>query len=88
MKYLQDHLDSTPSTAMSKIPEFDEDFINQIYKDVPAPTSGPPPIGPKGPDFSNLRIAWMFNSIKQGKHMRTVIGDGNFNRVNLAPLFS
>lgn len=73
---------------MSKIPEFDEDFINQIYKDVPAPTSGPPPMGPKGPDLSNPRIAWMFNAIKQGKHMQTVIGDGNFDRVDPAPLFS
>ncbi|KFY86576.1 hypothetical protein V500_07539 [Pseudogymnoascus sp. VKM F-4518 (FW-2643)] len=88
MKYLQDPFYSTPSVAMSKIPEFDKDFINQIYKDIPPPTSGLPPMGPQGPDFSNYRIAWMFNAIKEGKHMQTVIADGNSDRVDPATLFS
>jgi acetyl esterase/lipase len=88
MKYLQDPLYNTPSPTLSKIPPFDKDFINRIYKDVPPPTSGPPSLRPQGPDFNNPRIAWMFNAMKEGKHMQTVIADGNFDRVDPASLFS
>lgn len=45
-------------------------------------------MGPNGPDFSNYRVAWMFNAIKAGNHLTTVVADGNFARVDPATLFS
>lgn len=85
MKYLQDPIFHTAAPTK---PAFDQQFIDQVYKDVPPPTSGPSPMGPNGPDFSNYRVAWMFNAIKAGNHLTTVVGDGNFERVDPASLFS
>ncbi|KAF5010516.1 hypothetical protein FDECE_3333 [Fusarium decemcellulare] len=86
MKYLQDPLYHTASPT--KGPVFEQEFIDQIHKDTPPPTSGPPPMGPNGPDFSNYRVAWMFSNIKAGTHMKTVVADGDFIRVDPAFLFS
>ncbi|KAK7739360.1 hypothetical protein SLS63_001703 [Diaporthe eres] len=85
MKYLQDPIFHTAAPTK---PAFDQQFIDQVHKDVPPPTSGPSPMGPNGPDFSNYRVAWMFNAIKAGNHLTTVVADGNFARVDPAPLFS
>lgn len=85
MKYLQDPIFHTAAPTK---PAFDQQFIDQVHKDVPPPTSGPSPMGPNGPDFSNYRVAWMFNAIKAGNHLTTVVADGNFGRVDPASLFS
>lgn len=85
MKYLQDPIFHTAAPTK---PALDQQFIDQIHKDVPPPTSGPSPMGPNGPDFSDYRVAWMFNAIKAGTHLKTVVADGNFARVDPGSLFS
>lgn len=42
----------------------------------------------KGPDFSNPRVAWMFNLVKEGKLFSTVVADDNYDRVDPATLFA
>lgn len=69
-------------------PAFDQQFTDQVHKDVPPPTSGPSPMGPNGTEFSNYRVAWMFNIIKVGTYLTTLAADDNFARVDLASLFS
>ncbi|KAH6661747.1 Alpha/Beta hydrolase protein [Halenospora varia] len=88
MKYLKDPAYNTPSPAPPNAQPLDPSFINQVYKDTSPPTNGPPPMGPNGPDFSNYRVAWMFNTIGAGKLMQTIVTDGNFDRIDPASLFS
>ncbi|KAH7201145.1 Alpha/Beta hydrolase protein [Fusarium oxysporum] len=85
MKYLQD---PEYHAIVPTRPTFDQAFIDQVHKDVPPPTSGPSPMGPNGPDFSNYRIAWMFNAINTGSHVNTIVADGDFARVDPAFLLS
>lgn len=45
----------------------------------------------KGPNFSNPRVAWMFNLVKEEKHFSTVVADGKhgkYDRVDPATLFA
>ncbi|RHZ66779.1 uncharacterized protein CDV56_109393 [Aspergillus thermomutatus] len=86
MKYFEDPSYHTPSTTKS--PPFDEEFLETIHKDIPPPTSGPPPMGPNGPDFTNYRVAWMFNAIKSGTHLKAVVADGDYARIDPASLFA
>lgn len=88
MKYLQDASFHTPSAAFAKLPPFDKAFLDQIHEQVPPPSSGPSPMTAKGPDFSNPRVAWMFNLVKEGKLFSTVVADGNYDRVDPATLFA
>lgn|SRR5687767_11526745 len=89
MKYLKDKaafhtaLPPPPSGA----PKLDEDFLAKIWDDVPPPTSGPPPVGPTGPDFSNYRVAWMFAGLGKGTLLKATVGDDNYDRVDPATLF-
>lgn len=89
MKYLKDEafhtaLPPPPSGA----PKFDEKFLAKVWEDLPPPTSGPPPVDPNGPDFSNYRVAWMFNAMGQGNLLRTTVSDGDYDRVDPASLFN
>lgn len=88
MKYLQDASFHTPSAAFAKIPPLDKAFLDQIHQQVPSPTSGPSPMTAKGPDFSNPRVAWMFNLVKEGKLFSAVVADGDYDRVDPAKLFA
>ncbi|ENH66321.1 hypothetical protein FOC1_g10001442 [Fusarium oxysporum f. sp. cubense race 1] len=80
------------TTIASKLPigapQIDQDFTSKIWKDNPPPTSAPPPVGPKGPDLANYRVAWMFDQLGKGTHLKTVVGDGDYDRVDPASLFS
>lgn len=44
-------------------------------------------MGPKGPDLANYRVAWMFDQLGKGTHLKTVVGDGDYDRVDPASLF-
>lgn len=88
MKYLEDEFFHTPNPALAGIPTFDEGFLNKIYEENPPPIGAPPPAGPKGPDFSKHRPAWLFNSMKHGTYMRSVVPDGKYERVDPAAIFS
>lgn len=81
MEYLQDASFHTLGAAFAKIPPFDKAFLDRIHQQVPPPTSGPSPMTANGPDFSNLRVAWMFNLVKEGKLFSTVVADGDYDRV-------
>lgn len=72
---------------MAKIPPFDEDFTAKVYKDVPPPTGTPPPFGPSGPDFSQYRVAWLFDQLKAGTFFKQLVHDGKFEKIDPAPLF-
>ncbi|KAH7014008.1 hypothetical protein B0J12DRAFT_443643 [Macrophomina phaseolina] len=88
MKYLQDPFYNTAPPTAVKGPTLDKDFTDQVYKDIPPPSSGPSPMGPNGPDFTNYRVAWMFRNLREGTLMQTIVADGNFDRVDPASLFS
>ncbi|KAH9205682.1 Alpha/Beta hydrolase protein [Leptodontidium sp. 2 PMI_412] len=88
MKYLTDEFYHTPNPALAKIPDFDQDFLDKIFAENPPPNGAPPPFGPKGPDFSKHRAAWLFDSMKRGTYMKGVIPDGKYDRVDPATIFS
>ncbi|EQB56747.1 hypothetical protein CGLO_03204 [Colletotrichum gloeosporioides Cg-14] len=87
LKYMEDESFAKPA----KIPPIDlpdVEFRNKIYEDKPPPTSAPPPFGPKGPDVSTYRAAWLMGKMKDGTFLREVVSDGNYGRVEPAGLFS
>ncbi|KAI1031307.1 hypothetical protein LB504_000113 [Fusarium proliferatum] len=88
IKYLADSAFHAPLPAPPGAPPIDQDFASQIWKDDQPPTSAPPPFGPKGPNLGNYRVAWMFDQLGKGTHLKTVVGDGEYGRVDPASLFS
>lgn len=88
MKYFEDEFYHTPNPALANIPDFDEKFLNQIYGENPPPIGAPPPMGPKGPDFTKHRPAWLFHNMKKGTYLKNVVPDGKYEKVDPAALFS
>ncbi|KAI0536254.1 Alpha/Beta hydrolase protein [Xylaria digitata] len=89
MKYLQDSFYHEPLPAFSELPPPDKSLMDQVFKDTPPPTNGPTPVSANGiPNFGNPRVAWMLNTLAQGTHMKAVMGDNNYDRVDPSILFS
>lgn len=88
MKYLADPAYHTPSPVTANIPPIDPDMVSGVMKEVPPPTKGPLPETPTGPDLSNPRIAWMFQALKEGTHIKQIMKDDNYERVDPATMFS
>ncbi|RKK72109.1 hypothetical protein BFJ69_g10372 [Fusarium oxysporum] len=88
IKYLADSAFHTPLPEPPGAPQIDQDFTSKIWKDNPPPTSAPPPVGPKGPDLANYRVAWMFDQLGKGTQLKTVVGDGDYDRVDPVSQFS
>jgi acetyl esterase/lipase len=45
-------------------------------------------MGPAGPDLANYRVAWMIDQLGNGTQLKTVVGDGDYDRVDPVSLFS
>ncbi|KAM6508320.1 hypothetical protein FALCPG4_018193 [Fusarium falciforme] len=88
IKYLSDPAYHTPLPAPPGSPKFDQDFVGRVWKDVPPPTSAPPPMRPSGPDFTSHRVAWMFESMGKGTLLKATVGDDNYDRVDPVSLFT
>ncbi|PVH74399.1 alpha/beta-hydrolase [Cadophora sp. DSE1049] len=86
MKYLQDPAFHTASE--NRGPPIDDAFVNQIFQQVPAPSTAAPPMAATGPDLKNPRIAWMFSAVKKGALIESIVADGNYETVDPAFLFS
>ncbi|KAL2795250.1 Alpha/Beta hydrolase protein [Aspergillus keveii] len=87
LKYFNDEFYSKPNPAFLKLPASDQALVDRIYQDVPAPSAGPPPMGPKGPDLNNHRVAWLFAAFKKGTWLSSIVPDGNYSRIDPAVLF-
>lgn len=81
------------------IPQFPQEFIDKIH-DEPTQTTTVTSLerasasqnktkkkGMPAPDFSVPRNAWLFTALKEGTHMKAIVKDGNFERVDPVPLF-
>ncbi|KAG4293556.1 NAD-dependent aldehyde dehydrogenase [Fusarium proliferatum] len=88
IKYLADSAFHIPLPAPPGTSQIDQDFASQIWKDDQPPTSAPPPVGPKGPNLGNYRVAWMFDQLAKGTQLKTVVGDGDYGRIDPASLLS
>ncbi|KAJ5904899.1 uncharacterized protein N7473_001815 [Penicillium subrubescens] len=88
MKYFSDHVYHNAVSPPSASSKLDDNFLGQIWNDVPPPSSGPPPMGPSGPDFTNYRVAWMFDALQRGTLLKLTVGDENYDRVDPVSLFS
>ncbi|SPJ86720.1 uncharacterized protein FTOL_11745 [Fusarium torulosum] len=88
IKYLTDKAFHTPLPAPPGAPKIDQEFVSQVWKDTPPPTTAPPPVGPSGPDFSDYRVAWMFDQLGKGTQLKTVVGDDNYDRVDPSSQFA
>jgi len=89
-KYFQDPFWSLPLTALSKIPDFDDAFLNKVF-DEPLRTSTASSLerataaarkGPPKPDLTVPRNAWLFSILKKGTYLRQMVPDGNLDRVD------
>lgn len=91
--YLQDPFWHTPMAALSKIPSFPQEFLDQVLQEgtvTSTPSSfkttpsNPTPV----PDFSRSRVAWLLTNLKEGTWLRNVVQDEQYNRVDPSMLFS
>jgi hypothetical protein len=64
LKYFDDTSYSTPNPTYSKLPDFDQTFLDKIRDEVSPPSSGPASGGPNKPDLTHHRIVWLFTSLK------------------------
>ncbi|KAH8893101.1 alpha/beta-hydrolase, partial [Thozetella sp. PMI_491] len=99
-KCFRDSFWFSPLAAMSKVPDFDKEFLDKIF-DEPLRTStatsiennavetGQPRVAerPK-PDLSIPRNAWLFYSLKHGEHLKSIVKDGDFDRVDPTTMFT
>lgn len=86
-KYLADPELNQPLPGLKDIPMSEDDYVNQIWKEVPPPSSSPLPRTAEGLNFS-VRNAWAFNVSKSGSWFKDIIKDGNYGRVEPAKAFS
>ncbi|OGM49735.1 hypothetical protein ABOM_001848, partial [Aspergillus bombycis] len=87
----------SPLPMLAKLPEFDTEFLSTIYNQDPPPSATLFSLenGDKSAntgllpfDFSQVRNAWLFHSLKHGSHMKAVVGDGDYTRVDPLRLLS
>lgn len=88
LKYFDDESYNKPNPAWAKLPEFEQTLLDRINDDIPPPNSAPAPGGPKGPDFSHYRVAWLFTALKKGTWLKSVAPDGDCDSIDPARLFS
>jgi len=95
-KYFRDPFWSLPLSSLSKIPDFDDTFLNKVF-DEPLRTSTASSLerstaaartGPPKPDLTVPRNAWMFSILKKGTYLRQLVPDGNIDRVDPVHGFS
>jgi len=80
---------------MAAMPDFDKEFLDKIY-DEPLKTSTASSLersaakrtGPPKPDLTVPRNAWLFNALKHGTQLKSIIQDGGYDRVDPTNLFS
>ncbi|MCJ1442178.1 MAG: hypothetical protein MMC23_002671 [Stictis urceolatum] len=72
---------SKPFEGFSKIPKLPKDFLDKIY-DGPVPFSAPPMFANGKPDLASPRNAWMISHIRDGTHMKEVMKDGDYERID------
>ncbi len=84
---------------MAIIPPFPREFIDKIY-DEPTQTTTVASLerasasrdrkikrGMPAPDFSVARNAWLFTALKEGTHMKAIVKDDDFERIDPMLLF-
>ena len=95
-KYFQDPFWTLPLPALSKIPDFDDAFLNKVF-DEPLRTftasslergTAASKTGPPRPDLTIPRNAWLFTILKRGTYLRYMVPDGNLDRVDPVRRFS
>jgi acetyl esterase/lipase len=82
------------------IPELDETFINQIYKEPVSSNTTlsleratntreqPKTKGLPRPDLSVSRNAWLFVTLKKGTQLPAIVQDGDYKRIDPVNSFS
>lgn len=88
MKYLEDPFYHEPQNALSALPSVEDDFLQKVFEDVPPPTGSPPPFGPKGPDLSTPRNAWLLTGMKKGTLLDKILPQEDVDVVEPTKLFS
>lgn len=85
----------SPLPSLVILPPFPLEFLAQVFEEenpssVPSLLERPPPGSNAAPrlDLSRPRNAWLFNAIKEGHHIRSVVGDRDYARIDPISLFS
>ncbi|KAJ5438091.1 Alpha/beta hydrolase fold-3 [Penicillium daleae] len=89
-----------PLPALAMIPELDEAFINQVYKEPVSSNTmlsleratntreQPRTKGLPRPDLSVPRNAWLFVTLKEGTQLPAIVQDGDYKRIDPVNSFS
>ncbi|KAK5043487.1 hypothetical protein LTR84_011956 [Exophiala bonariae] len=88
MKYLEDPFYHEPQNALSALRPVSEQFLLKVFDEVPPPTGSPPPFGPKGPDLSTPRNAWLLTGLKEGTLLDKILPQEDYAVVEPTKLFS
>ncbi|KAK3896516.1 Alpha/Beta hydrolase protein, partial [Staphylotrichum tortipilum] len=99
VKYTSDEFWHKPLPALAMIPPFPRDFLDRIH-DEPTQTTTVTSLervsalqakknrrGMPAPDFSLPRNAWLFTALAEGTHLKAVVKDCDFERIDPARLF-
>ncbi|EXJ71808.1 uncharacterized protein A1O5_05618 [Cladophialophora psammophila CBS 110553] len=58
------------------------EFIERVFNEFPPPTAAPPPFGPKGPDLSTPRGAYLVTSVRKGVQFDKIIAEDEYDRID------
>ncbi|GIJ90959.1 hypothetical protein Asppvi_009924 [Aspergillus pseudoviridinutans] len=90
-KYLRDPFYHTgtstqPQPGAPALPS--DEFINQVFNEVPPPTAARPPFGPYGLDLSTPRQAYLITSVRKGTQFDAIIAEDEYDRVDPGKLLT
>jgi acetyl esterase/lipase len=99
VKYTAEKFWHSPLSALAMIPPFPREFIDQIHAE-PTQTTTMTSLerasasrgkkqkkGMPAPDFSVPRNAWLFTALKEGTHLKAIVKDDDFERIDPVRLF-
>ncbi|KAL1604874.1 hypothetical protein SLS60_004414 [Paraconiothyrium brasiliense] len=99
-KYTNDPFWVTPLPALAMLPDFDAAYLNKIFDEpiisntmtsLEQTASARPTtkiVGMPKPDLSIVRNAWLFDGLKRGTHLRAIVQDGDYKRIDPVSMFS
>ncbi|KAH7131738.1 Alpha/Beta hydrolase protein [Dactylonectria estremocensis] len=85
----------SPLPSLADLPPFPPELLAKVFEEedpssVASSLERPSPDSNAAPklDLSRPRNAWLFNAMKEGHHLRSVVGDGDYARVDPISFFS
>ncbi|KAL5361530.1 Alpha/Beta hydrolase protein [Aspergillus floccosus] len=84
-KYLRDpfyHTGTSTQPQPDSLALPSNEFINEVFNEIPPPTAARPPFGPNGLELSTPRQAYLITSVRKGTQFDAIIAEDEYDLVD------